>query len=910
VASRGWFNLAGDCTDGEKYLWDAFAMKQEWIFAVNEWLYTLPWLATGGLSLWLLSRRIARRRLEKFVALRLFATAMPSVNRRGKLIKFIAGVAAAMLIVLALARPLNGPRPDRVEGKGFDLVIALDVSKSMCVEDVDPNRLAAVKKELSGWLKQLSGERVGLVLFAGDAFVQAPLTFDYPALDYVLQQAGPKAVSLGGTNIAKGIEASAGLLEKCDAGSRFLLIISDGENLDGDAMTAAGVAHSEKGIKIFTMGVGTLTGGKVPIEDYSIPRKDGKPPKKYYINNEYGYQVTSRLDSRTLRSLASAGGGQYYEFKSGSQTIQALRDQSLLPLARKNRVSDVNDYYEWFRLPLAIAIILLAVRQLTPDYRNPEEERKTGVDTVRPTTYSLGRIITVIMMLSLLPAVLLANVTDRVDELLASGKKDEAVQLMSEAVRQNEQDNLLFYNYALTLYRVGRYDEAINAFRTLQQNLNDRELQDKASFQIGNAQIQLGEELEKRGALAGAILSYERSTACFEESMANIGSAARNNREFSLWRLEVVLLKSGEDSVKVANDAKTHNNLTGEENRLRMALQAYERVTEINPSNKDAADRVKALRERLWQNLVAQASLAASQADQLQAEAKSKPDDVLNKRQQSVTKYNEALQLLPEKNEIAKAKQEQMNKMSDFITDKVEPEVSKIMEKPQLSFGDGGKLQQAREKLEQAMTLNPDNERAKDLNAKVTSKLEQFYAESGQKSLENMEKSKNVSSKLTHANEAADKFGKAMELNSENKTTKDGMSAVQKQLPDLLAAAAENDVKAAQAANGDSTKDLQKKVGFLEKAESGLGKAEMLNGSREDIKQRARDVRQMLSNARDRLNDKLNAELQPNSGNKGDSDAENETKPENEMQSMSDLRGKPKKAIEKDNFWNRKIRDW
>jgi hypothetical protein len=899
-------------------------MKTEWIFAVKDWLWALPCLVAGGVALWFWARHAARRRLEKFIAARWLAEAAATVNWPGKHVKFALEIAGLCLLALTLARPLSGPRPDRAESKGIDLVIVLDVSKSMVVEDVQPNRLTAVKKELGEWVKQLPGDRVGLVVFAGDAFVQAPLTFDYLAYEYVLQRAGVKAVSLGGTNISKAIESAVGLLEKSESGARFMLIISDGGDLDGNALAAARKAQTEQGIKIFTIGVGTLVGGKVPAEDYNEPRKDGKPHAKRYVNNEYGYQVTSRLDDRMLRSLALAGGGRYHEFKPGQQTFQTLRGQSLVSMARKSRALNVNDYYEWFQAPLLAAILLFAGRRLVPAGRRLTGNGNTGVNITQPATFSLGRgkdrsqkipLLAVLLWLTATPwlAAAPSAVGPAAEALLAQGKPGEAVELMRHAVLRDEQDLFLFYNYALTLYRAGQYDEAIEAFQSLKQGTPDRELQAKASFQMGNAQVKLAEKMGQRGVLRGeVILAYERAYAYYEESRADQDTKeSRHNHSLALGRLEQTLQQSGQEWSKLADESRVANNLTDEERRLRMALQAFERITEINAKNKEAARQVAALQERLLKNLTAQADAAVRLADQQQAGQK-KPEEILAKRQQAVNKLEDAQQIAPDNQELEKKKQEQKDKMADLITDTVEPQVVQALEKPRLDNKSIEQLEQAHAKLEQALTLSPENQRAKDLNAKTVKKLEQAYVEKGREDLEKIAKSEANGWKLTHAKEAQKQFEKALGLNAESKPARDGMAEAQKKIPDLLAKEAESQVKAAKKNNDqNSAMDLQKQVVLLEKADVNLTMASAMDQSREDLKKRGKEVRDMLGAARDQLDEKLRDELAKNPpplpGNSGGEESQEDDK---KQQSLVDLQYKPGKPVDHDNFWNRKVRDW
>lgn len=370
-------------------------MKEHFLFAFESWLWAVPVLAIFGAGLWMVSRIIARRRLARFISPAIAAKAAASLwNLR--LVEFGISVVVLALLAVALARPLSGPRSGTAERSGVDLVILLDVSKSMLVEDLEPNRIEAVRKELREWLQTSAGDRVGLVPFAGDAFVMAPLTFDYQALDFVLAEVGPKSISSGGSNLPVAFETAAGLLSKDKESARVILLVSDGENLEGEAVSAARQVFAQEGVTIHTVGVGTAQGGKVPADDYAkydhLPTD--KRPAKGFIRSEYGTWVTSRIDERNLRAIAAAAGGRYYPFVPGTGTFRTVQNQSLLPLARKNQARrlEVADYTEWYRLPVAVAVLLMVAVSGSRLIRRKATPREIGVKVVQPENYSVSRL--------------------------------------------------------------------------------------------------------------------------------------------------------------------------------------------------------------------------------------------------------------------------------------------------------------------------------------------------------------------------------------------------------------------------------------------------------------------------------------------------------------------------------------
>ncbi|MFA7345261.1 MAG: VWA domain-containing protein [Terrimicrobiaceae bacterium] len=371
-------------------------MKASFLFASAAWLWAIPSLAVLGVSLWKISLWIGGRRLARFISPKI-ATPSAAAARRRRLMEFRVTLAVLASLAVTAARPLSGPRPGTADRSGVDLVILLDVSKSMLVEDVEPSRLGAVKKDLRGWLKNSAGDRVSIVPFAGQAFVMAPLTFDYQALDFVLESAGPDSISAGGSNLPAAIDTAAEVLRNGKDSARVILLVSDGENLQDDAVAAARKAHAEDKIAILTVGVGTVQGGKVPARDYSPHSKYAAlPPErqgaKGFVRNEYGTWVTSRIDERTLRGIAGAAGGRYFPFAVGSDTFRTVQNQSLRPLAQKSRAEhiQVEDYVEWFQIPLGCAIFLMAAGSAINLLRRQTATREFGVKVVQPENYSPG----------------------------------------------------------------------------------------------------------------------------------------------------------------------------------------------------------------------------------------------------------------------------------------------------------------------------------------------------------------------------------------------------------------------------------------------------------------------------------------------------------------------------------------
>ena len=325
------------------------------------WLHpTFLWFATGGAVAALLlgwaiwqRKKSARTFGNTAIVQHLAQSVRPGVRiARGALV-----VVAVTLIGVSLAGPRLGTSVQEIQRKGVDLVIALDVSQSMLAEDVAPNRLERAKNETKSLIDELSGDRVGLVLFAGDGFVQCPLTTDYDAVRLFLDVAEPSLIPTPGTDFDAAFRAAEQAFDRPAADSvrqqprsNALLIVSDGENHMGDIAELRADAEAQ-GLMVFTAGVGERDGAPVP-EIQNGQRMGVK-------RGPDGNVVRSRLNESALRNLAESGA--YFRI---ARTSSALTDlTSALNRLEKSSfgVEQFEDYDEYFQWPLALALVLLAV---------------------------------------------------------------------------------------------------------------------------------------------------------------------------------------------------------------------------------------------------------------------------------------------------------------------------------------------------------------------------------------------------------------------------------------------------------------------------------------------------------------------------------------------------------------------
>lgn len=259
---------------------------------------------------------------------------------------------AIPLLAIALANPQRGARKQTVKQKSADIFIALDISQSMLAEDVAPSRLELAKAFTHKLIRALAGQRIGLIFFAGDAFLQMPLSTDYEAADMFVSGASPGMLSAQGTAIPRAIELAIKSFDAEPGGGRAIILITDGENHDADAVGSAAQAYND-GIALLAVGAGTASGGPVPIVDST--------GNVEYKRDEKGAVVRTRMDEMLLRKLASAGGGGVYQLAQGDAAIEAMRRELNRLQKREMEVrsySEFESYYQWFLLP---AFLLLSV---------------------------------------------------------------------------------------------------------------------------------------------------------------------------------------------------------------------------------------------------------------------------------------------------------------------------------------------------------------------------------------------------------------------------------------------------------------------------------------------------------------------------------------------------------------------
>ncbi|MBQ0137142.1 MAG: VWA domain-containing protein [Bacteroidales bacterium] len=317
-------------------------------FANIEMLWLLTLLPVFVVAFILYTRR-KRRQLAEFGDPELVQTLMPDASRERPIIKFSILMVALALLILAAARPQYGQKSEKIQRQGIEAMIALDISNSMLAEDVAPCRLDRAKQVLSKLIDQMVDDKIGLVIFAGESYVQLPITCDYVSAKMFLNSIPPELIKTQGTAIGSAIQTCIRSFGEPNEAGRCIILITDGENHEDDAEAAAKQAL-EAGIQTFVVGIGKTEGSPIPIPGTSDYRKDRE-----------GTVVVSRLNEDMCKSIAQAGKGMYVHCDNTNTATRALQKElnNLATAEIDTEIfSDYNEQYQTFAL---LALLLLVI---------------------------------------------------------------------------------------------------------------------------------------------------------------------------------------------------------------------------------------------------------------------------------------------------------------------------------------------------------------------------------------------------------------------------------------------------------------------------------------------------------------------------------------------------------------------
>lgn len=318
-------------------------------------LLLLPLLA----AFYLYSNYRRRKAIRKFGDPILMAQLMPDVSKYRPDVKFWLFFAAIGLFTVLLARPQFGSKLETVKRQGVEVMIALDISNSMLAQDVQPSRLQKAKRLVAQLVDKMQNDKVGMIVFAGDAFTQLPITSDYISAKMFLESIDPSLISKQGTAIGAAINLAARSFTPQEGVGRTVIVITDGENHEGGAVEAAKAA-AEKGIQVNVLGVGMPEGAPIPIEGTNDYRRDRE-----------GNVIVTRLNEQMCQEIAKAGNGMYIRVDNTNSAEKVLNNE-IAKLSKADVESQVyTEFDEQFQALAWLVLILLVVEMLILERKNP-----------------------------------------------------------------------------------------------------------------------------------------------------------------------------------------------------------------------------------------------------------------------------------------------------------------------------------------------------------------------------------------------------------------------------------------------------------------------------------------------------------------------------------------------------------
>ena len=329
-------------------------------FAHPEYLYALILIPVIWI-VWAITRRLNQVRIQKFGEPALLNRLMPDVSEVRPAVKFTLYIMAVAMMIIAVARPQFGTKLQEVKRKGIEIIIALDVSNSMMAADIQPNRLERAKQSISKLVERLVNDRIGLIVFAGQAYTQIPITTDYASAKMFLSSINPGIVPVQGTAIGSALDLALNSFTQQEDMNRAIIIITDGENHEDDPVIIAEQA-SEMGIKVYTIGVGLPNGSPIPIP--------GQQGQNAFMKDQDGNVVISKLDETMLQQIAAAGGGSYIRSNNTRLGLNALFDDINKLEKQEIEARVYSEHEDLFQYPVVLALLLLVLEYLILERKN------------------------------------------------------------------------------------------------------------------------------------------------------------------------------------------------------------------------------------------------------------------------------------------------------------------------------------------------------------------------------------------------------------------------------------------------------------------------------------------------------------------------------------------------------------
>ena len=493
-------------------------------FASPQYLYLLlVLLALAAIHYYIIYRK--KQQVKRFGDPELTKQLFLGVSRWRPEVKFWLTMAALASFIVALARPQFGTRLDTRERMGIEAIIALDVSNSMLAEDVKPNRLEKAKMMVSNMVDGMKDDKIGLIVFAGEAFVQLPITSDYVSAKMFLETISPSMINVQGTDVAEAINLSMRSFTQQEDVSRAIFVITDGEDNEARGVEAAKQAAS-KGVRVYVLGIGNPNGAPIPI-----------PGTGQYIIDEEGNTVVSKLSEEMCREIATAGNGSYIYVDNSSSAQKKLSEQ-VDRLAKAKMESQIySEYDEQFQGFILIGILLLLIDVLLLE----RESKSTWLSNL----FRRGRSVSAVCLLLFSLAAFSQTDRDyirRGNRLMRDSVYDKAQVEYQKAIEKDNTNPISHYNLGNALLYQNKAEDAMKEYETAARLEKDK--------------TRLAQIYHNMGVILQSAKQFDKAVACYRNSLRNDPTNDETRYNYALSLFQLKKNQGGQDNQDQQKDDK------------------------------------------------------------------------------------------------------------------------------------------------------------------------------------------------------------------------------------------------------------------------------------------------------------------------------------------------------------------
>ena len=493
-------------------------------FASPQYLYLLlVLLALAAIHYYIIYKK--KQQVKRFGDPELTKQLFLGVSRWRPEVKFWLTMAALASFIVALARPQFGTRLDTRERMGIEAIIALDVSNSMLAEDVKPNRLEKAKMMVSNMVDGMKDDKIGLIVFAGEAFVQLPITSDYVSAKMFLETISPSMINVQGTDVAEAINLSMRSFTQQEDVSRAIFVITDGEDNEARGVEAAKQAAS-KGVRVYVLGIGNPNGAPIPI-----------PGTGQYIIDEEGNTVVSKLSEEMCREIATAGNGSYIYVDNSSSAQKKLSEQ-VDRLAKAKMESQIySEYDEQFQGFILIGILLLLIDVLLLE----RESKSTWLSSL----FRRGRSVSAVCLLLFSLAAFSQTDRDyirRGNRLMRDSVYDKAQVEYQKAIEKDNTNPISHYNLGNALLYQNKAEDAMKEYETAARLEKDK--------------TRLAQIYHNMGVILQSAKQFDKAVACYRNSLRNDPTNDETRYNYALSLFQLKKNQGGQDNQDQQKDDK------------------------------------------------------------------------------------------------------------------------------------------------------------------------------------------------------------------------------------------------------------------------------------------------------------------------------------------------------------------